>query len=65
LININKQAHKDDNKLAINIHDTAYGKQFQTNKLENKEKYHSSNRSAPDTDIYYDILTEKRIQGNK
>jgi hypothetical protein len=61
LIDINKQVHKNDNKLIINIKDVTCEERSQANKLENKEEYHSDNRNIPDTDI----PTEKQIQGNK
>jgi hypothetical protein len=61
LIAINKQMHKNDNKLIINIKDITCEERSQANKLENKDEYHSGNRKAPDTDI----PTKKQIQGNK
>jgi hypothetical protein len=61
LIDINKQMQKDDNKLIINIKDITCEEQFEINKLDNKEEYHSSNRNTFNTDI----PTEKRIEGNK
>jgi hypothetical protein len=61
LIDINNQAHKDDNKRTINIQDITYEKQSQTNKLKNKKDCHSGNTSTDDTDI----PTEKPLQGNK
>jgi hypothetical protein len=38
LIDINKQIQKDDNKLTINIKDIKCEKQFEINKLDNKEE---------------------------
>jgi hypothetical protein len=58
LIDINKQVHKNGNKLIINIKDITCEMRSQVNKLENKEEYQIGNRNAPDTDI----PTEKQIQ---
>jgi hypothetical protein len=38
LIDINKQVHKNDNKLIINIKDITCEERSQANKLENKEE---------------------------
>jgi hypothetical protein len=61
LYDINKQTDTDDNGLTINIKDITCKELSQRKKLNNKEEYHNGNGSAPGTDI----LTEKRMQGNK
>jgi hypothetical protein len=64
LIDVNRQAHKDDKKLTINMKDITCEVQYQTNQLENKEECYSGNRSVLNIHPIPSILGNQESENN-